>query len=278
MRRASRAPSLRSAIQRHYDSLALPYRVFWGEHIHHGLWESEDATPSAAQERLVAHLAERVDVRPDERVLDVGCGYGASARWLTAKHACHVTGITVSWGQARRVQRLNRRARHRRPVPVVQADAAAIPFAGNAFDVVWVVECSEHLLDKPRFVREAARLLRQSGRIALCAWLRGSGVSTDDPRILAVCEAFLCPSLASADEYRHWSQASGLELVHVEDLTDRVRRTWDVLIARVEGYWLRPLRALAGRDIRRFIRGFRQIAEAYDSGAMSYGLMVARKR
>ncbi len=277
MSRTPAASSYRSAIQRHYDLLALPYRAFWGEHIHHGLWDTEDASPRAAQERLVAHLAERAGVRPHERVLDIGCGYGAPARWLTAHLGCQVAGLTLSRRQARRVQKHNRRPGNRTSISVVQADAAEIPFVGNAFDLVWVIECSEHLPDKPSFVRETAGLLRTGGRLALCSWLRGPGVPADDPRITEVCEAFLCPSLASAEELRGWCQGFGLEIVHVEDLTDRVRRTWDVVMGRVDSVYWGPLRLLVGAEIRRFIRGFSRIAAAYDSGAMSYGLLVARR-
>ncbi|NIW02680.1 MAG: methyltransferase type 11, partial [Gammaproteobacteria bacterium] len=75
-------PDLRHAVERHYDSLALLYRLFWGEHVHHGLWPARGGSPRDAQIRLVSHLADRAGIAGGERVLDVGCGYGASARWL----------------------------------------------------------------------------------------------------------------------------------------------------------------------------------------------------
>ena len=73
------------------------------------------------------------------------------------------------------------------------------------------------------------------------------------------------------------ARPSGLEVLVVENLTCRVRPTWDVLIGRVENPWLAPLRWLVGREIRRFAAGFSTIAEAYDSGAMRYGLLVAAR-
>ena len=73
----------KASIRSHYD-LATPfYRLFWGPHIHHGLWSSEDAvreqphaTPLAAQEALTDALATLADIQPGQQVLDVGCGMG----------------------------------------------------------------------------------------------------------------------------------------------------------------------------------------------------------
>jgi tocopherol O-methyltransferase len=270
--------SLLGAIARHYDSLALLYRTFWGEHIHHGLWLADDESPHIAQENLIDLLAERARMGRGERVLDVGCGYGASARWLSSRFGCRVTGVTISAAQARLAKRLNLRHGHVPSIDIVRADAAAPPIHDSTFDVVWVVECIEHLRDKRGFVEETARVLRHGGRLALCTWLRGDGTPVDDSLVQSVCEAFLCPSLASAEEYRLWCGEAGLSVLRIENLTSQVRKTWDVLGDRVSRPWLAPLkRMLLDPAGRRFVDGFSTIAEAYDGGAMSYGLFVAGK-
>ncbi|NIN72306.1 MAG: methyltransferase domain-containing protein [Gemmatimonadetes bacterium] len=276
--RSTAGSSLVGAIARHYDSLALLYRTFWGEHIHHGLWLADDESPHIAQEHLIEHLAERAGIGRGERVLDVGCGYGASARWLSSRFGCRVTGVTISTAQARLARRRNLRQGHASSIHIVRADAAAPPIHDGTFDLVWVVECIEHLRDKRRFVEETARVLRPGGRFALCTWLRGDGTPADDRLVEDVCESFLCPSLASADEYRLWCEEAGLGVLCSEDLTSQVRKTWAVLSDRVSRPLLAPLkRMLLDPAARRFLDGFATIAEAYDGGAMSYGLLVAGK-
>jgi tocopherol O-methyltransferase len=268
---------LRRSIERHYDSLAFLYRTFWGKHIHHGLWLDGPSPPRLAQEQLVSYLADRAEVREGEEILDVGSGYGASGRWLSHRFGCRVTGVTISRKQARLARRYNERYGHAGRTQVVRANAADLPFAAGSFDLVWVVECIEHLADKRRFVRETARMLRPGGRFALCTWQRGEGIEAAEPQLREVCEAFLCPSLASAAEYRAWCEAAGLEVRCEENLTPHVRATWDILGKRIGRPWLAPLRLLVGRRVRRFVAGFPVIASAYDSGAMSYGLVVAAK-
>ncbi len=186
-----------------------------------------------------------------------------------------MTGITLSRSQARLAHKRNLRSNLSANTTVVRADASALPFAQPRFDLVWVVECLEHLEDKRRFVCDVAALLRPEGRLALCTWQRGEGVPADDPLVRAVCDAFLCPSLASEKECRDWCKQAGLDLVRSEDLTSQVRATWDILIERVSPRWLQPARLIVSRDVRRFLDGFPLIAEAYDLGRMRYGLLVA---
>lgn len=207
-------------------------------------------------------------------MLDVGCGYGASGRWL-AERGCRVVGLTVSQRQARIARRLTARRGLGRRAAFLRADASDLPFVPETFDLVWVIECLEHLPDKRRFLREAAGLLRPGGRLALCTWQRAANVSDDADPVKAVCDAFLCPGLATPSEYRSWCEAAGLGVIHFEDLTEAVRRTWDVLNGRVGRWWLAPLRPFLAPELRRFLSGFTAIARAYDSGAMSYGLWIA---
>jgi tocopherol O-methyltransferase len=87
-------------IRRHYDRLSFLYRLFWGEHLHHGYWEDNE-TVQCAQIQLMERLAERAGVPRGAHVLDIGCGLGGSVLWLAEQFDCEVTGITISQVQAR---------------------------------------------------------------------------------------------------------------------------------------------------------------------------------
>lgn len=266
---------MRRAVEVHYDTLAFLYRAFWGDHIHHGLWLRPNDSPRRAQLQLVEHLAHRAGIQRQEHVLDVGCGYAAPSRWLARHLACRITAITISGAQVSLARRLNAQAHLEDRIALVRTDAAQAPFADGSFDLVWVIECLEHLTDKGSFISQAARMLRPGGRLALCSWLRGPETGPEDALVRTVCESFLCPSLASQGEYHSWCAAAGLEVRCVEDLTARVTRTWEILVRRLSRPWLWPVKRIAGGDVRRFVDGFAKILEAYESGAMSYGLLVA---
>ena len=52
------------AVGRHYDDLDVYYRDIWGEHVHHGLWETGRESPEAACERLIRVDYERLVAEP----------------------------------------------------------------------------------------------------------------------------------------------------------------------------------------------------------------------
>ena len=281
----SATPVDTGAIRSHYD-LATPfYRLLWGPHIHHGLWSEEDAartmplmTPRRAQEQLTDTLAMLAGIRGGEQVLDVGCGMGGSSIRLARGRGCRVTGITLSGVQrgwaalAATLAGVGRRARF------VQIDAEAAEFAPASFDVIWSIECTEHLFDKAAFFRRARGWLRPGGRLAICAWLAAEGAGEDArrARVEAVCRAFLCPSLGTFADYAGWMADAGLVVERQEDWTRRVARTWELCDARVRRLALPWLARVVDRRQADFLDNFTTLLEAYRSGAMQYGCLVAR--
>ncbi|MGW4799739.1 class I SAM-dependent methyltransferase [Nonomuraea sp. NPDC004297] len=96
------------------------------------------------------------------RVLEIGCGAAQCARWL-ARQGAAVAAFDISHRQLRHSQRIDLDAGVR--VPVVQADAEALPFAGGSFDVA----CSAYgalpfVADPVAVFREVRRVLRPGGR------------------------------------------------------------------------------------------------------------------
>src|ERR1043165_4255071 len=142
-------------IRNHYDLTTPFYRLFWGPHIHHGLWEANE-TPREAQLWLTERLATLAGIGADVRMVDVGCGMGASSIHLAKTRKCHSLGVTISplqrnWATfAARFQGVANRVKFR------CADAEQIELPTRSCDVVWSVECTEHLFDKQSFFRRAA--------------------------------------------------------------------------------------------------------------------------
>jgi tocopherol O-methyltransferase len=268
---------LTMAISDHYDQVSFFYKTCWGEHIHHGYWEDGEE-PSAAQENLIARLARGAEVPRSARVLDVGCGLGGSSLWLAGRLACNVLSITLSPVQAQVASERAFEAGLDAQVSFRVMDANQLDLPDDSFDVVWIIECSEHLFDKPRFFANCARVLRPGGRLALCAWL-----AADDPtaaqaaEVAEVCRGMLCPSLGSRREHLHWLAAAGFRDVTADDLTRRVERTWEHCQAVIERPEIQALIAYMDERTRDFLSVFGTMRRAYADGAMAYGMFTARK-
>lgn len=110
------------------------------------------------------------------RVLEVGAGAAQCSRWLAARGA-QAVATDVSGGMLAAARELDRRlagdpAREAGPVagraatvPLVQADARALPFPDRSFDVVFTAYGAIPFVPDARRVHaEAARVLRPGGR------------------------------------------------------------------------------------------------------------------
>lgn len=64
-----------------------------------GYWNNADSLDQA-QENKLDHVCRILDLKPGERVLDIGCGWGSFARYAAENYDAEVVGITVSKEQA----------------------------------------------------------------------------------------------------------------------------------------------------------------------------------
>lgn len=100
------------------------------------------------------------DVR-GRRVLEVGCGAAAGARWLAGQGA-EVVALDLSAGMLRHAREAADRSGVR--VPLMQADALALPFADGAFDIACTAfGAIPFVADSGAVMREVARVLRPGG-------------------------------------------------------------------------------------------------------------------
>ena len=271
------------AVGRHYDRLDAFYRDVWGEHVHHGLWERGDETPEEAAEALTRKVAEAARLAPGSGVCDVGCGYGATARWLAAHTGAHVTGLTLSEAQAA-YARLQTLPEGVPPPEILVRDWLRNDLPDAAFDAVLAIESTTHMPERGRVFAEMARVLKPGGRLVACVWMTSERPEPWEVRRLLepICREGRLAGMGSARENRAWIEEAGLWIEHEADLSRRVARTWTVCLRRVTGSLLydpRYRRFLldAAEGERVFAATLFRIRLAYATGAVRYGFFVARK-
>jgi SAM-dependent methyltransferase len=114
-------------------------------------------------------LASLLDPGPDDRVVDLGCGTGASLRYLLPSLPGGVAvGLDGIAGVLAECATLLRGSGRRRGLLLVQADLKRpVPFANASFDRVLCHNVLEVLPDSAALLAEAHRILRPGGRLVL---------------------------------------------------------------------------------------------------------------
>lgn len=273
------APAI-EAVAAHYDSLDCFYRDIWGENIHHGLWLTGHESAEEAVVQMSRRVLARLELGRGARIADIGCGYGATARLAAEEYGAHVVGLTVSEVQKSYADQFSV---SRGSVAIRLQDWADAEFSDGEFDAAFALESLEHIADKEGFARGMRRALSPGGRLVIATWLRSDRVSSWSQRYLLdpLCREGRLPPLTTAGSLDAMLRAAGFSEVEVDNLTARVAKTWNVVIARL------AVRLATRRQYRQFLfqsravdRGFALMASriwlALRTGCFRYGFFTCR--
>lgn len=126
-----------------------------------GYWEHA-ANLDEAQEHKLEMICRKLELRPGEKLLDIGCGWGGLAAYAAEKYGVDVVGVTVSEAQRALA------AEHCRGLPV---DIRLMDYReiDGQFDKIVSVGMFEHVGVKnyPGYFRTANRLLKDDGLFLL---------------------------------------------------------------------------------------------------------------
>src|SRR6185312_15054797 len=95
------------AVRHHYDLPPEFFELFLGPSMTYScaIFSRGATTLEEAQETKLELVCTKLDLKPGQRVLDIGCGWGSFARHAAEHHDVKVVGITLSPPQAEVGQR-----------------------------------------------------------------------------------------------------------------------------------------------------------------------------
>lgn len=257
----------------HYDLASPYYRALWGQHLHHGYWETGSESKEEAQASLTAHLAEVAQIRQGATILDVGCGFGGSSIYLANRYQATVTGITISPVQAAMARQAANNANATARFIVMDADNITLR---DKFDVVWSIEAISHFTNKTGFFTKAAEMLKPCGTLALIDWFKQKHLSAAQNRAyITPIERGMLVELKTISDYAEMIRAAGLDISHTSDLSTRCSKTWEVSANLIKNRALWQLASDKGVEFIRFLRSFNAMRKGFASGCFIYGMLVA---
>lgn len=214
--------------QRYYDGPADEiYRRLWQDNVHMGTWSDPNDTLQTAMDRTNHIMAREAGIERNSEVLDVGCGYGATAIFLAREYGCRVVGQNIS---ERELELAAERAEEAGLTDLVRfeyGDFHEIPSPDDSFDVIWSQEAFLHGADKDQVLSECRRVLRPGGRLVISDLLVSRDVSGEDRE--QIYARVRSPQMWDFPDYREGLQRAGFRIEKEEDWSANVAPTYNAV-------------------------------------------------
>lgn len=227
------------AISHHYDVSNRFYEWLLGPTMAYtcAVYPHEGATLEEAQEEKVDLVCRKLDLRPGQRLLDVGCGWGTMVVHAAKHYGVRVVGVTLSRQQAEFAQK--------RIAELGLSDLAEVRhddyrnIAETGFDAVSSIGLTEHIGAKnlPGYVRFLASKLRPQGRLLNHCITRA--VTSAPARPGGFINRYVFPDgeLEGAGAIISVIQDNGFEVRHEENFREHYARTCAAWGANLEQHW-----------------------------------------
>ncbi|MGC9197768.1 MAG: class I SAM-dependent methyltransferase [Acidobacteriaceae bacterium] len=241
-RRLMRPGSLHSvrrdanAITYHYDKPAEFYRLWLGESMVYSCayFHNSTQTLDQAQYNKLEQICRKLRLQPQDRFLDVGCGWGSLVLYAASRFGVHASGITLSHEQERIGKQRIHQAGLQNNSQIEYRDYRSLDETRESFDKIASVGMSEHvgLANLPLYFRKAYSLLRPKGAFLNHAITRSATLQKKGPSFI---DQYVFPDgeLVTLSDTVRCAEQAGFEVRDVEDLREHYERTLH--------YWVKAL-------------------------------------
>ncbi len=260
----------------YYDNEDAIYRAFWDREgsVHWGVFDQStgrDFLKACANLNKV--MVRRGKINRDAKVLDLGCGNGTTAIWLSESEGCRVTGVDLS---SVRIGNANNARSNRSPelqsrLVFEKASATELPFPDGTFTHVWSQAVIYHVHDKDAALREAYRVLKDGGIMVFDDMIKPkSDISPDAQKY--VYDRLLFDTDFSFESYQVSLKAQGFKILEAHDFSEHLKTSYLCLSERTpvgEGEHYQHFRDLSAAYV--------QTAKAVDNNELGWGFFVCQK-
>lgn len=250
------------------------YATIWGgEDIHVGMYDDADEDIRTASRRTVEQMSSLAEITPDTRVLDVGAGFGGSARYLAHTYGCQVSCLNLSEVENDRNREMTGQQGLSGLVDVVDGSFEDLPFEDNAFDMVWSQDAFLHSGDRVRVLEEAVRVLKPGGKLIFTDPM----ASDDCPKgaLRPILDRLQLDTMASPGFYRRELYRLGMSSVDFHEANPQLPRHYQRVLDETERRSAELVGKVSDDYIDRMKTGLRHWVDGGNAGHLAWGIFTA---
>ena len=251
-------------------------RVWGGEDIHIGLYESDSEPIGEASRRTVERMIHRLEPLPSgTRILDLGSGYCGAARVLAETLGAEVVAVNLSEVENSRARELNRAHNLADRIRVVDGSFESIDAPDRSFDVAWSQDAILHSGDRSRVFSEVARLLKPGGQFVFTDPMRSD--ACDVEQLQPILDRIHLSDLGSPAYYRAQAKRVGIIELSFERLTHQLVAHYRRVLQETERRFSELASEISPEYLRKMKKGLQHWIDGGMRSQLAWGIFHFRK-
>ncbi|MDM8567028.1 methyltransferase domain-containing protein [Candidatus Halobeggiatoa sp. HSG11] len=252
------------------------YATIWGgEDIHIGIYESEQDSIFDASRKTVYRLANLVPLHSATKVLDIGSGYGGTARYLAKTTECQVDCLNLSEIQNKRNRQLNQEQNLTDKITVIDGSFEAIPVETEQYDLVLSQDAILHSSNRQQVLTEALRVLKPGGNFIFTDPMQSD--DCPDGVLQPVLDRIHLDSMGSISFYSKVAMELGFEKIQVIEMTDQLINHYSHVLQELENRHVEMLKVCSQDYLTRMKTGLNHWIESGNKGYLAWGILHFKK-
>ncbi len=253
------------------------YSTVWGgEDIHIGIYHTEDDPIPEASSRTHSRMIEKAgEPSGSDQVIDLGSGYGGSARFLASRFGCRVVALNLSEVENKRARELNREQKLSDLIDVVDGHFEELPYEDETFDLVLSQDAFLHSPARDKVIREAARVLKPGGSFVFTDPMQAD--DCPDGVLQPILDRIHLDNMASPAFYRQTAKDAGLTEVEFDELTVHMKRHYAAVLRETEKHEGTLKKKLSEEYLEKMKAGLGHWINGAGKGHLAWGIFHFRK-
>lgn len=248
------------------------YATIWGgEDIHIGIYETDNESIFNASQRTVKKIASLLTLNESSKVLDLGSGYGGSARYLAKTFGCQVDCLNLSEVQNQRNHKLNQEQNLQNKITVSHGNFESIPTENEQYDIIWSQDAILHSGNRRKIFEEVYRVAKQNGEFIFTDPMQSDNCP---PGVLQpVLERINLESMGSIEFYLKIAQILNFEKIQILEMSEQLVTHYSRVLQEVEARNQEISTICSQEYIDRMKVGLNHWIEKGKKGYLSWGIL-----
>lgn len=224
-------------------------------------------------------LAEKAGIGAGMKGVDLCCCNGAGMRFLVRfREVDKMTGVDATKKVIEQGRNRCKQEGLNDKIDFVLSDVTNIPLNNECADFVWGEDAWCYVVDKPKLISEAARIVKPGGTIAFTDWIEGKNLGDDEAKRFLKFMKF--PNIQDINDYRKLLEQNNCNLKMAED-TGRFAPYVDLYLNMLHKQFTYDALKIIGfnGELMKYLRGEMQFMQqlAYQ-GKIAQGMFITRKK